>query len=50
MEKLTKKEQVAKTELEKLIKEFGYWSQEVYNFNNTLDHYTCKKINLNINK
>ena len=50
MDKLTKKELVLKTELSKLVEEFGYWSKEVYDFNNKLDYHTCKKLNLNINK
>lgn len=32
-------------ELVKLIKVYGYWSNEVLEFNNKFDHYLMKKIN-----
>lgn len=46
MKTLTKREQQIFNKLESLIIEFGYWSNEVREFNSTLNYKTMNKINL----
>ncbi len=46
--KLLKKELKAQTELKTLISKFGYWSDEVFEFNSKLDSRTLLRINDNI--
>lgn len=47
--KLNKKQEILSVKLKELIKKYGYWSQEVKDFNSTLDYNTMLIIN-DINK
>lgn len=47
---LNKRQYKAYEQLKELIKQFGYWSNEVKEFNSTLDYTTMSKINDNIQR
>lgn len=47
---LNKKQLKAYEQLKQLIAEYGYWSKEVFDFNNSLEYTTMTKINDNIQR
>lgn len=47
---LNKKQYKSYLELKELISKYGYWSNEVREFNSTLDYTTMSKINDNIQR